>query len=156
MTAYEVLKYIHLLSSTILFGTGLGTAYYFWTASLSGDARVIASVGKRVILADWIFTGGSGVVQPITGGLLALHLGIALNTPWILAALALYLLAFVCWAPVVWIQIRATELARRSAEAGAPLPPEFHRLMRFWFLLGWPAFGALLAIFALMIVKPTI
>jgi uncharacterized membrane protein len=111
-------------------------------------------VGPRVILADWIFTGGSGVIQPISGALLAVHLGIPLNTPWIVAAAALYLLAFVCWVPVVWIQIRATELARRAAAADGSLPEEIHRLMRLWFLLGWPAFIALLAVFALMIVKP--
>lgn len=154
MNSYEALKLIHIVSSTILFGTGLGTAYYFWSASLTGDARVIAAVGRRVILADWIFTGGSGVVQPITGGMLAMNLGIPLGTPWIVAAAALYLLAFVCWVPVVWIQIRATELARRADAAGTPLPTEFRRLMRFWFLLGWPAFIALLLTFGLMIVKP--
>lgn len=154
MNSYEALKFIHIVSSTILFGTGLGTAYYFWSAKLSGDARVVAAVGRRVIPADWIFTGGSGVVQPISGGLLALHLGIPLNTPWIVISAALYLLAFVCWAPVVWIQIRATNLARRAAAADESLPEEFHRLMRLWFLLGWPAFLALLAVFGLMIVKP--
>lgn len=156
MSWYEALKFIHIVSSTILFGTGLGTAFYFWSASLTGDARVVAAVGRRVILADWIFTGGSGVVQPFTGVLLAMHLGIPLNEPWIVATAALYLLAFLCWAPVVWIQIRATELARRAASAEGPLPPEFRRLMRLWFALGWPAFIALLAIFGLMIVKPAI
>jgi uncharacterized membrane protein len=29
-----------------------------------------------------------------------------------------------------------------------------HRLMRTWFILGWPAFLALIGIFVLMIVKP--
>jgi uncharacterized membrane protein len=154
MSAYEALKFVHIVSATILFGTGLGTAYYFWTACLTGDTRIIAAVGRRVILADWIFTGGSGAVQPLTGVLLAMQLGIPLNTPWIVAAAALYLLAFLCWMPVVWIQMRGTELARRAAAAGEPLPVEFHRLMRLWFALGWPAFIALLAVFALMIVKP--
>lgn len=156
MTWYEALKFIHIVSSTILFGTGLGTAYYFWMAGLSGDAHVIAVVGRRVILADWIFTGGSGLIQPITGIFLAIHLGIPLNEGWIVAAAALYLLAFVCWIPVVWIQIRATELARRAASADMPLPPEFRRLMRVWFALGWPAFVSLLVVFGLMVMKPEI
>jgi len=154
MTAYEALKFVHIVSSTILFGTGLGTAYYFWTATLTGDPRIIAAVGRRVILADWIFTGGSGVMQPVTGMLLAAHLGIPLDTPWLVVAMTLYLIAFGCWVPVVWIQIHATALARQAATAGAPLPDEFHRLMRRWFILGWPAFIALLITFALMIVKP--
>lgn len=154
MTAYEALKFVHVVSSTILFGTGFGTAYYFWTASLGGDARVIASVGRRVILADWIFTGVSGLVQPLSGVLLASQLGLPLDAPWIRLAVLLYLVAFACWVPVVWIQIHVTDLARRADAAGAPLPPQFRRLMRVWFMLGWPAFIALLAIFGLMIVKP--
>lgn len=154
MTAYEALKFVHIVSSTILFGTGLGTAYYFWTATLTGDPRIIAAVGRRVIFADWIFTGGSGIVQPVTGLLLAVHLGVPLDTTWLVAATALYFVAFACWAPVVWIQIRATALARKSAASAIGLPAEFHRLMRYWFFLGWPAFIALLITFGLMIVKP--
>jgi uncharacterized membrane protein len=34
------------------------------------------------------------------------------------------------------------------------LPPSYHRLFRLWFALGWPAFGAVVAIYALMLAKP--
>lgn len=153
---YLALKFLHILSSAILFGTGLGTAYYFWTAHRSGDPRVIATVGRRVILADWMFTGASGVVQPVTGYLLARQLGVSLAEPWLAAALALYALAFVCWAPVVWLQIRATRLAAEAAESGTALPPRYRALMRRWFALGWPAFAALIVIFWLMAAKPAL
>lgn len=156
MTYYEALKIIHVISSTILFGTGLGTAYYFWTASLTRDPHVIAMVGQRVIIADWLFTGVSGVVQPLTGVLLIKELGFALSESWIVAAFALYAMALACWIPVVCIQIRATAVARNAVAANAPLPERFFRLMRIWFVLGWPAFAALLATFALMIVKPAL
>ena len=39
-------------------------------------------------------------------------------------------------------------------DAGTPLPPQYHRLFRIWFALGWPAFIGVIAIFALMIIKP--
>lgn len=154
MSWYEILKTAHILSATILFGTGLGTAYYFWTACLSRDSVVIAAIGDRVVLADWVFTGGSGIAQPLTGILLMRELGLSLNESWLVAAMGLYLLAFACWVPVVWLQIAATRLARQAAGAGTPLGAEFTRLTRWWFALGWPAFLALVAAFALMVAKP--
>ncbi|MFO1057803.1 MAG: DUF2269 family protein [Dongiaceae bacterium] len=34
------------------------------------------------------------------------------------------------------------------------MPPAYHRCMRAWFWLGWPAFAAVLAIYALMVARP--
>lgn len=66
----------------------------------------------------------------------------------------LYLIAGVCWLPVVWIQIRLKQIATTCRDRGASLPPEYHRLFRLWFALGWPAFLGLVAIFFLMVIKP--
>lgn len=156
MDWYLGLKLVHVLSSTILFGTGLGTAYYFWTAHLSGDPRIIASVGRRVILADWAFTGTSGVVQPLSGLLLARELGLSLGESWLVAAFGLYALAFSCWVPVVRLQIQATSLAVEAARTGTALPTHYHAIMLRWFWLGWPAFIALIVTFGLMIAKPAL
>ncbi|ESR25911.1 DUF2269 family protein [Lutibaculum baratangense] len=49
---------------------------------------------------------------------------------------------------------RRRDLAREAARAGQPLPAEYHRLFRWWFILGWPAFAAMLVVFHLMIQKP--
>jgi uncharacterized membrane protein len=54
------------------------------------------------------------------------------------------------------MQMRMRDLACAAAEAGRPLPPEYHRLFRTWFAFGFPAFAAVLAIFWLMIAKPQI
>jgi uncharacterized membrane protein len=35
-----------------------------------------------------------------------------------------------------------------------PLPAAYHRLFRWWFAFGFPAFAAVMAIFWLMIAKP--
>ena len=154
MTLYFVLKWLHVLSSTVLFGFGAGTAWYFWNAHLTRDAAIIASVGRMVVRADWIFTGTSGIVQPLSGIALASVSGWPLTTPWLVAAYALYALAFACWAPVVWLQLKATHLAQAAAGKGTALGPDYVRVMRWWFALGWPAFIGLLAVFWLMIAKP--
>ena len=108
-----------------------------------------------VVRADWIFTGGSGLLQPLSGLWLASLGGYSLTAPWLVLAYGLYLLAFACWAPVVWLQIRAQRLAEAAALAGTPLGEDYRRTMRWWFALGWPAFLALTATFWLMIARPS-
>lgn len=154
MDAYTLLKWLHILSSTVLFGFGAGTAFYFFMAHLGRDARTIARVGSMVVLADWIFTGSSGIIQPVSGLLLAREAGYDLGASWLIVTYILYVIAFACWAPVVWLQIRARDLATTADRDGTPLPPEYFRVMRWWFALGWPAFIGLTAVFWLMVAKP--
>ena len=151
---FLLVKWLHVLSSTMLFGFGAGTAWYFWNAHLTGEARTIAAVGRMVVRADWIFTGSSGIVQPISGLVLVWKAGWPLTEPWLVATYGLYALAFLCWVPVVRLQIRAQRLAQEAAAASIPLSPDYRRAMRMWFLLGWPAFLSLLAVYWLMIAKP--
>lgn len=156
MEFYFIVKWVHMLSSTILFGFGAGTAWYLWNAHLTRDPVTIARVGRMVVRADWIFTGGSGIVQPVSGLLLIRLAGYSLVEPWLVASYGLYVLAFLCWAPVVWLQIRAQRLAQAAADRGEPLGATYFRTMRLWFALGWPAFLGLLGVFWLMIAKPAL
>ncbi len=68
----------------------------------------------------------------------------------------LYAVAGIFWLPVVWMQTRMRDLAAAAASAGKPLPGEYHRLFRLWFLFGFPGFGSVLAILWLMIGKPAL
>ena len=151
---YLLVKWIHVLSSTVLFGFGAGTAWYFWNAHLTGDAGTIAAVGRMVVRADWIFTGSSGIIQPMSGLVLAQKAGWPLTAPWLVVTYGLYALAFTCWVPVVCLQIRAQRLAKEAVADGTALGPDYRHAMRNWFLLGWPALCALLAVYWLMIAKP--
>lgn len=153
---YLLLKCVHIISSTILFGFGAGTAWYLWNAHRTGNSATIAAVARMVVKADWIFTGTSGIVQPASGILLVYAAGYNLTEPWLLATYILYIVAFACWAPVVGLQIRARRLAEEAANTGMPLGQQYYRAMRLWFLLGWPAFLALLVIYWLMVAKPAL
>lgn len=64
---YVVVKWLHILSSTFLFGTGIGSAWYMLFANVSRDVRAIAVVAKYVVVADWLFTATTAVLQPLTG-----------------------------------------------------------------------------------------
>lgn len=156
MDTYLIAKTLHIISSTVLFGFGVGTAWYFWNAHLTRDPATIASVGRMVVRADWIFTGTSGVVQPVSGFWLVYLTGYSLTAPWLIVTYGLYVLAFGCWAPVVWLQIKAQRLAATACERGENLGVEYEKTMRTWFLLGWPAFIGLVGVFWLMVAKPSL
>lgn len=152
---YLWLKWLHILSSTVLFGTGLGTAFQMVWAMRAGELGTIRRTAAGVVVADWLFTLPAGILQPLTGIALARMAGYSLAEPWLLATYALYLVAFVCWAPVVVLQIRIRDIAARTPD-GAAIPADIARSYRVWFALGWPAFGALLAVFWLMVAKPVL
>lgn len=151
---YLTLKWIHILSSTLLLGTGLGIAFFMWMAHRSGDARQIAATARVVVIADALFTAPAVIVQLGSGLWLAWLLHLPLTVFWVGTALLLFFVIGACWLPVVWLQARARDLARAAAEAGMPLPPAYARVMRWWFWLGWPAFISVIAIFWLMVHKP--
>jgi uncharacterized membrane protein len=153
---YFALRFMHIVSSAVLFGTGLGIAFFMWMAHRSGDARAIAQTARTVVIADAVFTASAVVVQLASGFALARLAGFSLRAPWLATALALYVFVGACWLPVVWIQLRLRDLARAAADGGTALPARYHRLFGIWFWLGWPAFIAVLAIFALMIWKPVL
>ena len=151
---YHLLKLVHVLSAAVLFGTGAGIAFFMVRARRSRDPAIAAAVGRMVVLADFLFTATAVVVQPASGIALLRLQGYAWNEPWLLVSYALYGLIGMCWLPVVWIQQRMTRLAEAAAAAREPLPATYDRLYRLWFILGWPAFLGVLAVYALMIVRP--
>jgi uncharacterized membrane protein len=152
MDAYLIAKLLHILSATVLLGTGIGTAFQMVWAMRGDRAEVVAGVGSGVVAADWLFTLPAGLLQPITGLWLGHLAGWDLTAPWLLMTYALYLIALAVWLPVVWLQYRIRDLCR---DAGAgPVPERARQLYRIWFLLGWPGFGALVAVFWLMVSKP--
>lgn len=151
---YLLVKWLHVLSSTVLFGTGLGSAFYMFFTNRTGEVRAIAIVARRVVVADWLFTTPTAIVQPVTGFWLVALAGMDWTSGWILWSLVLYCIAGACWLPVVGIQIRMARMAERAAAAGEPLPARFWRYHAWWTALGWPAFLAFIAIFFLMVVKP--
>ncbi len=153
--SYLLLKYLHILSMALLFGTGLGSAFYKWMADRSRNVAHIAATNRQVVLADWLFTTPTVIFQPLSGIWLTHLAGIPLATPWVMVSLALYLVAGLCWLPVVFLQIRMRGLAERALLARSDLPPAYWRAARYWFWLGVPAFLAMVLVVFLMVFKST-
>ena len=151
---YIVVKWLHILSSTLLFGTGLGSAFYMFCASRTRDPRVIAVVVRYVVIADWLFTTPAIILQPLTGMYLLRLLGLPFTSQWIAWSIALYLLAGAAWLPVVWMQIRMRDLAAAAVVSNGAIPELYWRYLRWWVALGIIAFVALVVVFYLMVAKP--
>lgn len=153
---YLALKTLHIVSSTILFGTGIGTAFFMWMVNRSGNRQAMAVVSRHVMKADLFFTTPSVVIQPLTGLAMMALAGFPMQfapVNWLGLSLLLYFLAGACWLPVLWLQWKMHRLAALDPAEPA-LPATYWRYERAWTLLGIPAFLSLVVVFWLMVAKP--
>lgn len=151
-----VLRWLHILGSTVLFGTGIGIAFFMYMAHRTRDAALIAHTAGVVVVADYIFTATAVIIQPVTGALLVEAVGWSWAQGWLVASIGLYVLTGALWLPVIYMQTVMRNLARQSLSHSVPLPPHYFRLFSLWFVFGIPAFLSVLAIFWLMVAKPQI
>jgi uncharacterized membrane protein len=154
VNSYLALKAIHVTSAAVLFGTGLGIAFFKWITDRTGNTGAIRVVSEKVVLADWLFTLPAIIVQVLTGAALANSLGYSASHGWLAWSIGLFCIAGLCWVPVVWLQIRMRDLARASDQTRTPIPDAYWFYERIWFWLGVPAFAAVVVIFWLMVSKP--
>ena len=121
MESILLLKFIHVLGASVLFGTGIGIAFFMLMAHRTGHAGVIAVTARFVVIADFIFTATAVVVQPVSGVALAWAIGLSpLEEPWIVLSILIYIFVGLCWLPVVFIQMRMRNLANDAAINGKP------------------------------------
>jgi uncharacterized membrane protein len=145
---YSIVKVIHIISATILFGTGIGIAFFMLMGLRSKNMDERRYAARFTVVADFTFTLPAVTLQPLTGAWLVWQGGFVWTDYWLVVTYALYIVAGLCWLPVVY-------MLDRLAIDGAFDERAFNRLFRWWFALGWPAFGGLVVIFGLMVVKPT-
>lgn len=157
MDAYFFWKTVHVVSAAVLFGTGLGIAFFAWfgyrRALQIGEIDGLRTVLRLTVIADSCFTAPAVVLQ-LASGLVLMRLNSwPLSSPWSITVLALFGLVGALWLPVVAIQIAMSREAHRAASL-TDLSARFHRRFALWFVLGVPAFLIVIAIFYLMVAKP--
>lgn len=154
MDAYAIVKTIHILSSTLLFGTGLGTAFFFWRAHAPGNEAGRLAAARTTVLADWLFTTPSVVLQPLTGAWLipsgrpALGRAVAGGELRALSA-RIGLLARGRRYPA-----SHEAHARASGSRGAARRTCLRQIVSSLVRADWPAFASLVTLFFLMVTKP--
>lgn len=154
MDTYQTIKTLHIIGSTMLFGTGIGIAFFMYASRYAENLHEKYFAARMTVLADYIFTAPAVIVQPVTGIWLMMNGGYGAHDLWLSATYGLYVLAGLCWLPVVWIQIQLRRMLRDAVRRDTGLPPRYHKFFRIWFWLGWPAFISLIVIFFLMVMKP--
>lgn len=108
---FLLVKWIHVLSA--ITAVGANFTYGIWTARASREPKVLPFVLRNIHLIDTRIANPCYVLLLITGLTMAFTLPIPLTTPWLLAALVLYVLAallgITLYAPAVRRQIRLLE-----------------------------------------------
>lgn len=154
--SYLLLMWLHLVGAALLFGTGLGIAFFAWfgyrRGLQEGEIGLIRGVLRLTVLADTIFTATAAALQPVTGYFLWRMTGGQWPDRWLAWVLALYVFVGACWLPVVWLQVQLRNAAVQANTVGE-LDARFHRRFTLWFVLGWPAFLGVMGLFVLMLTR---
>lgn len=153
MDWYFTLKTLHILGAAVLFGTGLGIAFFMYVSRFAENLHQKYYAARFTVMADFIFTLPAVILQPITGFFLVLDGGFDVMETWLVYSYLLYMLIGLCWIPVVFLQVRLRDMLKAALENGTALSADYAKLFRIWFLLGWPAFAGAIAIFYLMVAK---
>ena len=154
MDAYLIVKTLHIVSATVLFGPGIGIAFFMFRAWYTPTIEEKRFGVATTVLADTLFTLPAVLLQGLTGIALVQMGGYEWSEGWLVAALGLFGVSVMCWLGAVWLQLMLRSAVSAAAASGQPIQASAARLFRIWFILGWPAFFGFLAIFALMVAKP--
>lgn len=154
MDIYLTIKTLHIISSVVLFGTGIGIAFFMLRSYFTDNIHEKFYAARNTVLADYLFTTPAVIAQPLTGVWLVWQGGYDWMDLWLAATYVIYIITGLCWLPVVWIQIQLKNMATHAVETNSALPARYNKLFKIWFLLGWPAFIGLVAVFFLMVFKP--
>lgn len=151
--SYEFLIFLHIASLILLLGVGGGSAFYKFMSDRSKNLEVIVHTNQMVVLADWLFTTPSAILQPLTGVMLMSMLKLSWKTPWLLASMVLYVFAGILWLVAVYLQIRMKNMAILAQKEKKKLGQEYFKLVNYWIVLGVFSFLAMAGIFVLMVFK---
>lgn len=146
---YQFLKLIHILSATLMIGTGLGSAFYLFFSYKKASASTVKDVLKLVVVADSVFTLPSVIVQLITGILLSNMMSM-IFTKWFWIVIAISVIVLFLWIFAVFIQYKLKRLLDEKEE----ITPLFHALMKQWYYLGIFSFSGSIFLYYLMVYKP--
>ncbi len=128
MDIYLTVKTVHIISSTILFGTGIGIAFFMFCTYFTADVHEKLYAARRTVIADYIFTLPAVLIQPIMGAWLVLEGGYEWTDLWLVITYIIYIIAGICWLPVVWIQIELKNMVMDSVKNTRPLPKRYYLL----------------------------
>jgi uncharacterized membrane protein len=158
---YNIVKIIHVISASVLFGTGMGTAAYMLIAHYQPNLALRAKAYSQVVYADWLYTTPSAVIQAFSGLLMIylkgyfLHLSdYQLHAWWVQGSILAYVIAGLCWLPVLYLQTKMKIMTYVASTQASSLPEKYFIYFKLWIFLGIIAFSCLCYVFYLMANRP--
>ncbi len=143
------MRLVHVFLAAFVIGTTL--SYGLWLRLAEREPAHLAFAIRGIRWIDRRLSNPAFALLLVTGVVLALSEGIPLTAGWLVAALALYfaaaLLGYFVYGPVVRRQLAVVE-------AGGTGGPEYRRLRARARALGVVTSAMLIAILALMVLKP--
>lgn len=148
-----MIRLIHVVSSALMFGVGIGAFWFMLTTARSGNPAAIAVTTRNAVRAEWFIAAPVALVQPLTGYLLMIELGYSLRSVWFLAVATCYIIAGMCWIYVIKTELQLRNLAQAHRN-DSNLPAAFGPMLRRWTGLSICSFAGVLTIFWLMVFRP--
>lgn len=146
MTLYNTVKIAHIISSSLLFGTGIGSTFYLLWVNCQKDIAYLAKTSSQVVKSDWLFVGIAALLQPLTGFLMIYVKGDTLASHWWVVTLLGYAIAGICWFSVIYLQMKCRDMAISANDMNTVLNDGYLR----YFI--WRCIFSLLTFISLMVV----
>lgn len=154
MAFLTLLKTLHILSASILFGTGLGIAFFCYRGLKDAETPVRYFATRTTVLADYVFTLPAVIIQPVTGIWMAKLANYELSELWLSISIALYSVASITWFATLFVRRNLRNMAKEALQTGQQPPAAFTRTMRLWTMLSMAALIDLIIIYFVMVVQP--
>jgi len=149
------IKFVHVLSVAVGFGTWLCLAIFMVLAHRSRNTSVVALTSRFVVTIELAVVTVAIVLQPLSGFPLAYAIGLEpMRELWIDISSVLYVVVLAVWLGALRTELHIRDVAREAALEHVPLPDGYRRLFRVWCWLAGPILVGLVAIFALMVWQP--
>src|SRR5580700_3416911 len=142
------LKFVHMVTMAVMFGTWLGISLFMLFAHRMGHTSVVALISVFVVRAELSVMAVAVLLQPLIGVPLALAVGSSMSAYWLEVSVAIYAAVVLVWMGGLLIEMRIRRLSRDAAVAKVPLPPSYRRLFWVWSVLTVVGLGGMIAIMA--------
>jgi uncharacterized membrane protein len=152
------LKFLHMVTMAVMFGTWLGIALFMLFAHRMGHASVVALISAFVVRAQTWVMAVVVILQPLIGVPLSLAIGSSMSAYWLEVSVAIYAAVVLVWMGGLLVEMRirrlSVRLSKDPAATKTPLPPSYRRLFWVWSVLTVVGLGGMIAIMALMVWQP--
>lgn len=148
------LKFVHMITMALMFGTWACIALFMLLAYRSGKAPVAALTARFVVRAELTLMVPAIALQPLVGYPLAVAIGDQLDEYWLEASVAVYTAVVAAWLANLFIELRIRKVTHMAALGGKALPPVYRRLFAVSGTISVAGLAGMTAIMALMVFQP--